>query len=164
MGGGGRSPWKENWEIVFDFFQAKWEKFLLPLYKHVLFFFGLEFSKILINSCVSNYWEVSPSDQEIKISVSFSPVVMVNVTPKGLLSSERAINPNGSASRDLHGSLFVANLTVNHLHLGAPTTPTAETTPTEVALPPTSRLRPRPSRGRSSLVEKLFWSRPWRRP
>lgn len=33
----GGSPWKENWEIVFDFSQAKWGEFLLPFYKNVLF-------------------------------------------------------------------------------------------------------------------------------
>lgn len=90
------SPWKENWGIILDFFQTKeyndiikWGNFLCTLQKRT-FFFLLEFDKILTNSCVSNYWEVNPPDQDIKISVSLSSVITVNIPSTGLFSSERA--------------------------------------------------------------------------
>lgn len=62
--------------------------------KTYIFFFLLEFDKILTNSCISNYWEVNPPDQDIKISVSLSSVITVNIRNNkpstGLFSSERA--------------------------------------------------------------------------
>ena len=69
------------------------------------YFSLLVFDEILINSRDSNYWEVNAPDHEIKVSVSLSSAIMVNITLKGLFSSERAINPIGSDLRDLRRSL-----------------------------------------------------------
>lgn len=128
------------------------------------YFSLLVFDEILINSYDSNYWKVNAPDQEIKISVSLSSVIMVNITLKGLFSPERAINLIGSGSErpsQITVIYAVQQIVQSIIFPLAPRPrPLIRPRPPKVALPPTLWLRPRPRRGRFLLVKKLFWFRP----
>lgn len=177
------SSWSGYCGIVFDFFQTKakssdiWGKeFLLPICKNVFYYHFppptpplpplTSGFKVLRNSGDLNYCEVNPPDQRnkaIKISISFSSAIMVNIIPKGLFSSGRAVNTKGWVQQTFsdHYHLVAASiLTVNHLPLGTPTTPYRSDHAHQLSLPPTSWPRPGPSKRKFSLVEKLLWCRP----